>query len=152
MQILQLTVPQSFSPTGGALRDETKTASGVACSGLSVSGEDAEKEEKKKKDAKKVGGAGKRKGFNFVFALSQFSGPDYLGAWNRLLGGRLCKQGLRYCLPQLLFKAASRQFHFAWNDVTYRGKRPRPKMQYIFYNLYQGELCLVSITTPLIRV
>ena len=24
-------------------------------------------------------------GFIFVFALSQFSGPDYLGAWNRLL-------------------------------------------------------------------
>ena len=23
--------------------------------------------------------------FIFVFALSQFSGPDYLGAWNRLL-------------------------------------------------------------------
>ena len=23
--------------------------------------------------------------FIFVFALSQFSGPDYLGAWNRVL-------------------------------------------------------------------
>ena len=112
MQLLQLKVLQSFSPTGGALRDETKTASGVACSGLSDSGEEAKKKKRREK------------------------------SW----------QGLRYCLPQLLFKAASCQFHFAWNDVTYRGKRPRPKMQYIFYNLYQGEFCLVSITTPLIRV
>ena len=66
----------------------------VACSRLSDSGEDA-----KEKGTRKVGGAGKRKGerasaapalpssflFIFVFALSQFSGPDYLGAWNRLL-------------------------------------------------------------------
>ena len=27
--------------------------------------------------------------FIFVFALSQFSGPDYLGAWNRLMGSWL---------------------------------------------------------------
>ena len=66
----------------------------VACSRLSDGGEDA-----KEKGTRKVGGAGKRKGerappppfspvssrFIFVFALSQFSGPDYLGAWNRLL-------------------------------------------------------------------
>ena len=65
----------------------------VACSRLSDGGEDA-----KEKGTRKVGGAGKRKGerapppplspvssrFIFVFALSQFSGPDYLGAWNRL--------------------------------------------------------------------
>ena len=40
--------------------------SSLACSRLPDSGEDA-----------------KEKGI-FVFALSQFSGPDYLGAWNRL--------------------------------------------------------------------
>ena len=64
----------------------------LACSRLSDSGEDA-----KEKGTRKVGGAGKRKKegsppplspvssrFIFVFALSQFSGPDYLGAWNRL--------------------------------------------------------------------
>ena len=27
--------------------------------------------------------------FIFVFALSQFTGPDYLGAWNRLMGSWL---------------------------------------------------------------
>ena len=60
---------------------------GLAFFRLSDSGEDA-----KVKGTRKVGGAkkGKRRGpvsfrFNFVFALSQFSGPDYLGAWNRLL-------------------------------------------------------------------
>ena len=69
---------------------------GVACSRLSDSGEDA-----KEKGTRKVGGEGKRKKegsppplspvssrFIFLFALSQFSGPDYLGAWNRLGGER----------------------------------------------------------------
>ena len=68
---------------------------GIACSRLSRlsdSGEDA-----KEKGTRKVGGAGERKSrprspqfppvFFFVFALSQFSGPDYLGAWNRLILG-----------------------------------------------------------------
>ena len=49
-------------------------------------------EHAKEKGTRKVGGAGKkkrkRKGvssrFIFVFAVSQFSGPDYFGAWNRL--------------------------------------------------------------------
>ena len=63
---------------------------------LSDSGEDA-----KEKGTRKVGGAGKRKKEGsppplspvssrsiFLFALSQFSGPDYLGAWNRLGGER----------------------------------------------------------------
>ena len=48
----------------------------VACSMLSDSGEDA-----KGKGTRKVGGAFR---FIFVFVLSQFSRPDYLGAWNRL--------------------------------------------------------------------
>ena len=48
------------------------------CSRLSDSGEDA-----KEKGTCKVGGVSSR--FIFVFALSQFSGPDYLGAWKRLL-------------------------------------------------------------------
>ena len=30
--------------------------------------------------------------FIFVFALSQFSRPDYLGAWNRLMGSRRLEQ------------------------------------------------------------
>ena len=56
----------------------------IACSRLSDSGEGA-----KEKGTQKVGGAGKRKKegisrFIFVFALSQFGGPDYLRAWNRL--------------------------------------------------------------------
>ena len=62
----------------------------IACSRLSDSGEDM-----KEKDTRKVGGAKKRKRkkpllspvssrFIFVFALSQFSRPDYLRAWNRL--------------------------------------------------------------------
>ena len=67
------------------------------CSRLLDSGEEA-----KVKNAWKVGGAGKRKKegrqsfrpppllspvsscYIFVFVLSQFSGPNYLGAWNRL--------------------------------------------------------------------
>ena len=44
--------------------------SSVACSRLSDSGEDAKEKVREK--------------FIFVFVLSQFSGPDYLGAWNRL--------------------------------------------------------------------
>ena len=68
----------------------------VACSRLSDSGEDA----KNKKAREKLAGGKKEKGreteerqpcstqfppfFIFVFALSQFSGPDYPGAWNRL--------------------------------------------------------------------
>ena len=63
----------------------------VACSRLSDTGEDA-----KEKGTRKVGGAEKREKEGppplspvssrviFVFALSQFSGPDYLGAWNGL--------------------------------------------------------------------
>ena len=56
----------------------------IARSRLSDRGENA-----KVKSTRKVGGAGKsgkRKGqfppVFFKFALSQFSGPDYLGAWN----------------------------------------------------------------------
>ena len=67
----------------------------LACSRLSDSGEDA----KVKRHAKSWRGGKKRRekgkepplllspvssGFIFVFALSQFSGLDYLGAWNRL--------------------------------------------------------------------
>ena len=55
----------------------------LSCSRLSGSGEDA-----KVKGTRKVGGAKKLSSvsfrFIFVFALSQFSVPDYLGAWNRL--------------------------------------------------------------------
>ena len=53
----------------------------LACSRLSDSGEDA-----KVKGTRKVDGPKKRKRngvsscFIFVFALAQFSGPDYLGA------------------------------------------------------------------------
>ena len=49
------------------------TSASVACSRLSDSGEDA-----------KVKGAPSFLPFFFLFALSQFRGPDYLGAWNRL--------------------------------------------------------------------
>ena len=58
----------------------------VACSRVSDSGKDA-----KKRHAKSWRGGKKEKvspvssRFIFVFALSQFSGPDYLGAWNRLI-------------------------------------------------------------------
>ena len=58
----------------------------VACSRLLDSGEDV-----KVKDARKGGGSGKRKKeevsshFIFMSALSQFSTPDYLEAWKRLM-------------------------------------------------------------------
>ena len=52
----------------------------VACTRLSDSGEDA-----KVKGTRKVGGLSPVSSrFTFVFALSQFSWPNYLGAWNRL--------------------------------------------------------------------
>ena len=62
----------------------------LACYSLLDSGEEA-----KVKGTRKVGGAGKKEGwepllspvssrFISVFALSQYSGPDYLGAWKRL--------------------------------------------------------------------
>ena len=58
-----------------------------ACYRVSDIGKDA----KKKKAREKL--AGREKGkvspvssrFIFVFALSQLSGPDYLGAWNSLI-------------------------------------------------------------------
>ena len=61
----------------------------------------------RKKGVQNVGRAGKRKKegtessplpvssrFIFVFALSQFSGPDCLGAWNRLVAGGIGMPGL----------------------------------------------------------
>ena len=57
----------------------------LTCSKLSDSGEDA-----KVRGTRKVQWRGGKKlspvssPFIFVFALSQFRGPDYLGAWNRL--------------------------------------------------------------------
>ena len=66
----------------------------IACSRLSDSGEGA-KEWGRSVECAKMG-AGREKvkrkppplpsflPFFFVFALSQFHGPDYLGAWNRL--------------------------------------------------------------------
>ena len=62
------------------------TCSVVACSRLSDSGEGA-----KEKGARKAGWGGPAllspvsSRFFFLFALSQFCGPDYLGAWNRLV-------------------------------------------------------------------
>ena len=53
----------------------------LACFRLSDGGEDA-----KVKGTRKVGGAGRvgfHPFFSLMFALSQFSGPDYLRAWNR---------------------------------------------------------------------
>ena len=44
----------------------------IACSRLSDSGEDTKNS------------LVQASRFIFVFALSQFSGPDYLSAWNRL--------------------------------------------------------------------
>ena len=35
--------------------------------------------------------------FIFVFALSQFSGPDYLGAWNRLVAAQISQLCLGQC-------------------------------------------------------
>ena len=58
----------------------------VACSRLLDSGEDVKVE-----GARKRGGSGERKKekvssrYIFVFALCQFRGPDYLGAWDRLM-------------------------------------------------------------------
>ena len=81
----------------------------LACSRLSYSGED-----EKEKGTRTVSGARKRKKegreslspvssrFIDVFALSQFSGPDYLGAWNRYLItniGLVCHACLFYPNP-----------------------------------------------------
>ena len=41
---------------------------------------------------KRAGGSAVSSPFIFVFALSQFRGPDYLGAWNRPGELRVVKQ------------------------------------------------------------
>ena len=61
----------------------TSVGSKLACFRLSDSGEDA-----KEKGTRKVGFPVSSR-FIFVFALSQFSGPDYLGVWNRLKASAL---------------------------------------------------------------
>ena len=57
-------------------------------------------EHAKEKGTRKAGGEGKRKGvssrFILVFAVSQFSGPDYFGAWNRL--ARMLSLTISYAL------------------------------------------------------
>ena len=64
-------------------------------------------------------GAEKRKGLSFVpfiifvLALSQFSGPDYLGAWNRLVLDELC-DGNRE-IPRVIYQKNLRQF---WNITS----------------------------------
>ena len=80
----------------------------LACSRLSDSGEDA-----KVKGTRKFGGAKKGKPllssvssrFTFVFVLSQFSGLNYLEAWNRLWLCRLVLQILT------LFQTKNDIFH-----------------------------------------
>ena len=62
-----------------------QTAGGISMECLSVPGSQILGENVKVKCLGKVSGAGKFPlALFFVFALSQFSGPDYLRAWNRL--------------------------------------------------------------------
>ena len=49
--------------------------------------------------------------FIFVFALSQFSGPDYRGAWNRLLKGK-----------RIITDLKGPDYRGAWNRLL-KGKR-----------------------------
>ena len=60
--------PHPFSDQISKIHTNFQTWSILACSRLSDSG----------------GGSPVSSRFIFVFALSQFSGPNYLGAWNRL--------------------------------------------------------------------
>ena len=60
--------PHPFSDQISKIHTNYQTWSILACSRLSDSG----------------GGSPVSSRFIFVFALSQFSGPSYLGAWNRL--------------------------------------------------------------------
>ena len=60
--------PHPFSDQISKIHTNFQTWSILACSRLSDSG----------------GGSPVSSRFIFVFALSQFSGPSYLGAWNRL--------------------------------------------------------------------
>ena len=59
----------------------------VACSRVSDSGKDVKKKRHAKiwRDGKKEKVSPVSSRFIFVFALSQFSGPDYLGASNGLI-------------------------------------------------------------------
>ena len=58
----------------------------VACSRLSDSGEGAKEWGRLESVGRAKIGAGRESflPFVFMFALSQFCGPDYFGAWNRL--------------------------------------------------------------------
>ena len=73
----------TYDIAAGTRTRATSVGSELACFRLSGSGEDA-----KEKGTRKVGSPVSSR-FIFVFALSQFSGPDYLGAWNRLKASAL---------------------------------------------------------------
>ena len=92
----------------------------VACSRLSDSGEDA----RKWNTGEKLAGRkkGKREGicsrFIFVFALSPFSGPDYLGAWKRLwFWGKDSKQWSCREMSAVSQARLGRGFAFPFNNV-----------------------------------
>ena len=77
------------------LHRDQKVAKCTACSKLSVSGENAKEWGRReggrhaKRWRNRKNEKGKKALFSrffsfFMFALSQFSGPDYIGVWNRL--------------------------------------------------------------------
>ena len=114
----------------------------------------------RKKGVRKVGGEGKRKKegtessplpvssrYIFVFALSQFSGPDCLGAWNRLVAGGIVMPGV---LSRWLSRPSRRTPSAVAShaDVLRGSSRvPAPRswdsVQFMFS---RGKLCKLSRT------
>ena len=98
--------PHPFSDQISKIHTNYQTWSILACSRLSDSG----------------GGSPVSSRFIFVFALSQFSGPNYLGAWNRLglIGQKLCHHYQIRAQTKTFVKCISNSrisisFLFIWN-------------------------------------
>ena len=98
--------PHPFSDQISKIHTNFQTWSILACSRLSDSG----------------GGSPVSSRFIFVFALSQFSGPNYLGAWNRLglIRQKLCHHYQIRAQTKTFVKCISNSrisisFLFIWN-------------------------------------
>ena len=128
----------------------------IACSRLSDRGEDA-----KVKGTRKVGGAGKsgkRKGqfppVFFMFTLSQFSRPDYLGAWNTLTAigvvKRLTNLNIRALEKSILKVCFINCTRWSWKKNTERIFTK--KAEYYRIGIMRTLVRLTDVTTTCVDV
>ena len=120
------------------------------------------REDAKVKGTRKVGGvgkSGKRKGqlppiFFFMFALSQFSGPDYLGAWNTLTAigvvKRLTNLNIRALEKSILKVCFVNCTRWSWKKKTER--RFTKNVEYYRIGIMRTLLRLTDVTTTSVDV